>query len=62
MLKTAPEPTTTREEGRSYDERRFDSMNVRRIADYYLAHAGAKVSEHVGRQAHDSTRVVQAMP
>jgi hypothetical protein len=61
MLKTAPEPTTTREEGRSYDERRFDSMNVRRIANYYLIHAGAKVSENVCRQAHDSTRIAHAM-
>ncbi len=61
MLKTAPKPATTREEGRSNDERPFDSVNVRRVAEYYLVHTGAKVSEHVGRQAHDSTRIAQAI-
>jgi hypothetical protein len=56
MLKTAPEPTAAREEGRSNDERRFDSMDVRRVAYYYLSHFAAQLSEHVGRQSHDSIR------
>ena len=56
MLKTAPEPTAARKEGRSNDERRFDSMDVRRVADYYLSHFAAQLSEHVGRQSHDNIR------